>query len=106
MWQSVFSCLLLLTVLSYEPQKCTELNFLPMPKKVTCNLPNNQDYRIEDPCRILYHINADKTQNYAHFQELINHQQLKTFHCHISNIIIGRDLSLFTLDGFKYTVEI
>ena len=103
-----FSFLLLVfasAATDYEPQNCTELSFLPMPQNVTCELKNKNNYVIEDPCRIFYHIKADKQSNdYSHFKELIDHQQLKTFHCHISNLVITNDLSTIALRGFKYTV--
>ena len=90
----------------YEPQKCSELNFLPMPKKVECSLDNNEERKFEDPCSILFTIKGDKAKNdYKHFIELIEHQQYRTFGCHIAHTIIG-DENNFKLVGFKYIVNI
>lgn len=85
---------------------CTQLNFLPMPKKINCNISNPNPIPMDNPCKILYIINnsPDKKQ-YSHFVELIEHQQLKTFRCHISHILMGQTLH-FKPIGFNYTVNI
>lgn len=44
----------------YVPKKCTEINFLPMPKSITCNIENQTPYKMEDPCSIVYLIKGDK----------------------------------------------
>ena len=38
----------------YVPQKCTEMSFLPMPKSIKCTLSNQNVYKVEDPCSIIY----------------------------------------------------
>ena len=73
----------------YRAQSCTELSFLPMPKNISCDI-NNQDFHIiKNPCRIIYHIKGNKNKNdFHHFKELIDHQQMKTFNCNLGNVLI------------------
>lgn len=62
---------------------------------------------MEDPCSIVYLIKGDKEQNdYSAFQELIEHQQYKTFKCHVSHVLVGNTLDDYQLNGFKYKVYI
>lgn len=40
-----------------------------MPHLISCDIENDDDLVIEDPCRILYHIKGDKKKNdYSHFK--------------------------------------
>ena len=85
-------CLLALTSAyeRYKPQSCDELNFLPMPKQLKCNMENMEELKFEDPCAILYTIHGDKsTADFSHFIELIEHMQYKTFGCHVAHVVVG-----------------
>lgn len=40
----------------FKATTCTQLNFLPMPKKIECNISDDSIYKVENPCSILYSI--------------------------------------------------
>ena len=94
----------------YQPTKCTELNFLPMPNKLSCDIANNVERKFEDPCSILYSIQGDNSkQDFSHFIELIEHQQYKSFGCHVAHTVFvnqGKPLESFKLIGFDYVVTV
>lgn len=77
-----------------------------MPKKVTCNLENKQEFKFEDPCAILYSINTGDAATHAHFVALIEHMQYKSFGCHTVGVIFNRLGDELKAVGFKYKVSI
>lgn len=67
----------------FSPKKCSQLNFLPMPRYISCNLQLHSTRCLHSPCGIRYNINTnDFDQHRHHLAELIEHQQYKTFGCH------------------------
>ena len=90
----------------FVPTNCNQLSFLPQPQKITCDLKNDKIFFMDNPCSKLYRIKGSTAQKvYSHLVELIEHQQLKTFGCHLSHIAIGK-YETYQSNGFKYEVHI
>jgi len=59
---------------------CTLLNLLPMP--INCTMtPAEDPLVVRDPCSLLYKLVAVPVEQRAHYHELLEHLQKKTFGC-------------------------
>lgn len=96
--------LLLLAALFSPAQaidKCKKLNFVPMPREITCG---NDNATLDDPCKLLFHVKLKYGTN-EHIEELIAFQMRQTLHCRISNVVISPTLNI-DVSNFPYRVEV
>lgn len=93
--------LALLVVLAYSDEDCKKMNFLPMPREITCGKNN---VTLNNPCKILYHVKL-KQENNEHVEELIAFQMRKTLHCKVFNVVFSPTLDM-DVSNFPYKVEV
>ena len=63
---------------------CATLNLLPMP--INCTMAEGElPVVVHDPCSLLFKLVSVPEQHQAHYSELLNHLQKKTFGCAAAN---------------------
>lgn len=71
------------------------MNFLPMPKKISCGSINSN---LLDPCLIFFHLKISSSTIW-HFLEILASQMRKTFKCDMPNVVISQN---FDVSAHKY----
>jgi len=69
-----------------------------MPHLISCDIQNNDDLVIEDPCRILYHIKGDKKKMII----VISNNLLNINNLKILNVILVTSLSKMIYHFLNY----
>jgi hypothetical protein len=102
MYKTIVIVTVLLAIVRAQAN-CSELNLLPMP--FNCTMASDVMV-VHDPCAILYKLLSVPLDQRAHFHELLDHYQRKTFNCSGANYLHVASGEEMLSKRMEYTVRI